>query len=116
MDQHGADPLENLPWDDDTGLEPAGSPGAGPPPQAAEHGTGDKLAKQTGPQRVERPLTIGQLQRVLEMRLGFTVSQNALTRWCRTCKIRAVRLGSEWRIPRETVEEIIKAAKNGERF
>ena len=50
------------------------------------------------------------------MRLGFTVSINTLERWCRQGKIFAVRLGPEWRIPRETVEELIKTALNGERL
>jgi excisionase family DNA binding protein len=93
---------------------PGDSPSCGDSQPAVPEGArGDK---QERPQPVQRPLTIGQLQRVLEMRLGFTVSINTLERWCRNCKIHAVRLGTEWRIPREVVEEIIKMALLGERF
>jgi hypothetical protein len=121
MDQQGSPShsLENSPPRGDAGPE---SPGSGvarapaPPPLAREHEAEKRTEKPARPQPVERPLTIGQVQRMLEMRLGFTVSQNALARWCRQCKIRAVRLGYEWRIPREVVEEIIKMAQLGDRF
>jgi excisionase family DNA binding protein len=94
------------------------SSGDARPPAPSAPGTGQKAqgAKQAASRKVERPLTIGQVQRVLEMRLGFTVSINALERWCRQGKIYAVRLGPEWRIPRETVEELIKTALHGERL
>ena len=75
---------------------------------------GEKLLARSRP--VARPVTIGQLQRILEMRLGFTVSENTLERWCRNCKIRAYRLGTAWRIPRDEVERIVKSAQNGESF
>ena len=103
MDQHNSHSSENQP------------PRAGSPPGAST--APRDLAPAAAPSRpVERPLTVGQVQRVFERRLGFTVSANTLNRWCRVGKIRAFRLGPEWRIPRETVEEIIKAALNGERF
>lgn len=82
----------------------------GPSGQAA----GEDLPGRSRP--VERPVTIGQLQRILEMRLGFTVSQNTLERWCRECKIRAYRLGTAWRIPRGEVERILQSAQAGEFF
>ena len=112
-------PLEGSPARGDTGRESVGSGDARPPeppvlgPEPTAEG---RSGKQAGSQRVERPLTIGQVQRVLEMRLGFTVSINALERWCRQGKIYAVRLGPEWRVPRKTVEEVIEIALRGERL
>src|SRR5512141_1296025 len=103
----------------DLGNEPAGPgapPSLAPPRQGPKHATEERPAKPSASQPVERPLTIGQVQRVFERRLGFTVAANTLERWCRQGKIYAVRLGPEWRIPRETVEEIIKIALAGERF
>ena len=95
-------------------------PGSGPHSPANDSldaGLGSRGAQATGPfQPAARPLTIGQLQRVLQMRLGFTVSENTLERWCRQCKIQAYRLGTAWRIPRDEVERIVKSAQNGESF
>lgn len=80
-------------------------------PGPSGQGSGEKLPAQSRP--VARPVTIGQLQRILEMRLGFTVSENTLERWCRQCKIQAYRLGAAWRIPRDEVERILKEAQEG---
>lgn len=113
----------NLPDDStvsgDAAPEPANSgglPALAPPQPKCEPTAEATPGKQTASKPVECPLTIGQVQRVLEKRLGFTLSINALERWCRKGKIYAIRLGPEWRIPRQAVEEIIKAALNGERF
>jgi excisionase family DNA binding protein len=89
------------------------SPAAGNPslrPGPSGPAPGDKLRSRP----VERPVTIGQLQRILQLRLGFTVSQNTLERWCRECRIRAYRLGAAWRIPRDEIERILRSAELGE--
>jgi excisionase family DNA binding protein len=86
------------------GIHPEGS-GAIPAPAAPA-----KVQTRTA----TPPVTIGQLQRILQMRLGFTVSLNTLERWCREDKIRACRLGTAWRIPRDEVERIIHLAELGQ--
>lgn len=115
-------PENSLPPGDEA-LEPAGSdaprdaaPRTPAPPPGPERSAAERPGKAAASKPVERPLTIGQVQRILEMRLGFTLSINALERWCRHGKIYAVRLGYEWRIPREAVEELIKTALHGERL
>ena len=88
------------------GTHPAG-PGATP---------GAAASGEVHPQPVTPPLTIAQLQGVLDLRLGFTVSLNTLERWCRHYKIRACRLGTTWRIPLDEMERIVQLAKLGETF
>jgi excisionase family DNA binding protein len=99
-----------------------GEGGAGDPSPAASDPfpaprlSGPGPAEKFHSRPVVRPVTIGQLQRILEMRLGFTVSQNTLEGWCRNRKIRAYRLGAAWRIPRDEVERILRSAQAGESF
>ena len=117
--EFSAQPLEGSPASGDAASEPVSSGGHGaaePSPRMPASATEAGPAKRAASKPIERPLTIGQLQRVLEMRLGFTVSINTLERWCRQAKIYAVRLGPEWRIPRQAVEELIKTALAGDRL
>ena len=107
-------PFENSPRQGGDGAEtpPLAESDPIPRPGHSGQGPGEKLRSRP----VERPVTIGQLQRILDMRLGFTVSENTLERWCRECKIHAYRLGAAWRIPRDEVDRILQSAQAGESF
>lgn len=93
--------------------EPASRRVEGPVPRQRNPFRPARPAPLAPPKPAAHPLTIRELQRVLVERLGFTLAENTLQRWCSRGKIEAFRLGTAWRIPPGEVERIIDMAKNG---